>query len=592
MPYFMRSIKFKIACVVMVCFSILISFTLYYIYNKFSNFIKEQAVSNAMQVTEQMNISIDDYVRQVRQLAYSAYVNQDIYLMITSDKVNNEFLETEDKFMTYFNNITSYREDLNGLAFSLKNNMIAHNNMPEFRPFNYDFSFKKWDEIFNKSKIGDIAVLKAPIGGIEYKDSFVLMKELKEFQSRQLFGYMLYWIDISTIGKIFDNTYLKRNGEIYLIDTKGDVIYSNAKNYTEETKNLLRNRIISKEKKTEFYSKGFKQKLLVYNTSDYTGCSIAGVFELEQLIDGKSAVFRTNIFAGLVAFLLSLIVAIIISAVFAKDIGKIIKKLELVGEGNYDVDFSSNRKDEIGHIRNAISMMLAKMKDLTARELEEVKISREAIIRQKEAEFSSLQNQINPHFLYNTLDSIRMKALINKDKEVSEMIRFLAKFFRLSVNKGKEVVNVSEEIEQVKCYLEVQSFRFKERIISEFDIDDRLLNYKMVKLILQPIVENAIIHGIEPKPDGGCIKVIGRLEGDIIEFEVIDNGIGIKEEEFQKIIQRLNANEIKTGSIGIMNVSQRIRHYYGDTYGISINSKYGMGTSVFLRFPIEIGGLE
>ena len=200
--------------------------------------------------------------------------------------------------------------------------------------------------------------------------------------------------------------------------------------------------------------------------------------------------------------------------------------------------------------------------------------------QKKRAELEILQAQINPHFLYNTLDSINWMALLAKQGDVSKMVILLGNFLRLSLNKGKNVYQVRDELEHLKCYMEIQSIRYSGRIHYQIDVDDGLPELYMAKLILQPIVENCVLHAFEQSARSGNIAIEARDCGEDMVFRITDDGCGIPPE----LLARLRQPDCGA-SYGLRNVGQRIKMYYGDAYGLDISSEPGAGTTVAITLP-------
>ena len=203
-----------------------------------------------------------------------------------------------------------------------------------------------------------------------------------------------------------------------------------------------------------------------------------------------------------------------------------------------------------------------------------------------------LQEQINPHFLYNTLDAIVWMTEAGEKQKAIQVIQELSSFFRISLSKGQSEITVRNEKEHVKNYLEIQRYRYQDILDYEIDFDEEILDYHIQKLTLQPIVENALYHGIKNKRGGGCIKVSGKQDGEDIVFTIEDNGIGMNEEGLEKL-RKLISGELVSEELvsdeqrgfGMANVEQRLEVHYGSEYGMTVDSTYGEGTTVTVRIP-------
>jgi two-component system sensor histidine kinase YesM len=265
-----------------------------------------------------------------------------------------------------------------------------------------------------------------------------------------------------------------------------------------------------------------------------------------------------------------------------------IKKLHnvttTITKNDLQVLVTSDNVDEITELGMSFNIMIGKI-----RELLDAKIKEQESL--KKAELRALQAQINPHFLYNTLDTIIWMAEAKKTDQVIEIVRALSSFFRISLSKGKDWITVGEEIERTRSYLTIQKMRYRDILDYKIEVDEEVLNNTILKLILQPLVENALYHGIKNKRNGGTITVRARQKnGNEVLLEVEDDGIGFTPEKLAQVQIELsdNSDEIRLESgFGIDNVNKRIKLYYGKQYGLSIKSEYNAGTCVTLMIPAK-----
>lgn len=243
-----------------------------------------------------------------------------------------------------------------------------------------------------------------------------------------------------------------------------------------------------------------------------------------------------------------------------------------------------NNVDEITELGISFNIMIERI-----RELLDAKVKEQENL--KKAELRTLQAQINPHFLYNTLDTIVWMAELKRTGQVVEIVKALSNFFRITLSKGKDWITVKEEIDLTKNYLTIQKMRYQDILDYKIDVDEAVLEQKILKLTLQPLVENALYHGIKPKRGGGTITVRARKTDNIMQFEIEDDGVGCTPYTLGKIQEEINteAGEItlKETGFGLANVNQRIKLYYGRQYGVSINSRYHEGTQVTVAIPIK-----
>jgi two-component system sensor histidine kinase YesM len=246
---------------------------------------------------------------------------------------------------------------------------------------------------------------------------------------------------------------------------------------------------------------------------------------------------------------------------------------------------TSDNVDEITELGMSFNIMIGKIKELLDAKIKEQE-------NLKKAELRALQAQINPHFLYNTLDTIIWMAESKKTDRVVEMVTALSNFFRISLSKGMDWITIGEEVERINSYLTIQKMRYHDILDFKIEVDESISENTILKLMLQPLVENALYHGIKNKRQGGTITIRIRRKGvDEVLIEVEDNGIGFTPEKLVQLRAELedDAGDMKLESgFGIGNVNKRIRLYYGKPYGLSIQSEYSTGTLVTLVIPAKM----
>lgn len=287
-------------------------------------------------------------------------------------------------------------------------------------------------------------------------------------------------------------------------------------------------------------------------------------------------------------FLVLILLIILLSVIISKQVTKPIKEMQKVARqyslGAFDAKVSVHGKDEIAELGNVLNNMSSQLLELISSVTEKERQS-------NYLELQTLIYQINPHFLYNTLDSINMLARKNDDIQVALMVTNLSRLFRLSLNRGRDVITVREEMMQVTYYLKIQKFRFEEQLDWNINFDDEILEYRMLKFIMQPLVENAIYHGIKSKNEYGKLTIRGYKDKNMLIFVIKDTGKGIDEDTLTKLYQRINEkkrDEKENRGYGIWNVNQRIKLYYGEQYGLQIDSIVDKGTSIYIKIPAEI----
>ncbi|MBP1561851.1 MAG: sensor histidine kinase [Oscillospiraceae bacterium] len=283
--------------------------------------------------------------------------------------------------------------------------------------------------------------------------------------------------------------------------------------------------------------------------------------------------------------ILSVLLTILFSSVFSGRIKFLKEQMHSVAEGNFELTEDIKGTDEIYDLYEDLKKMVDSMQALI-NDAYKAKIQSESFkLNQVEAEFKALASQINPHFLYNTLETIRMKAYCNNDKETADLVKKLGKFMRRCLEVKDGMVTLESELEFTKSYLELQSARFGDRVSYSIYCEVEK-HYMVLPLIIQPIVENAFVHGIESSKSNGRISVKIFYRGENVVIEVADNGQGITPERLEELLEKLKKNDTSSGkSIGLTNVNKRIKMYHGESYGLSVETIPGKGTVIRITLP-------
>ncbi len=300
-----------------------------------------------------------------------------------------------------------------------------------------------------------------------------------------------------------------------------------------------------------------------------------------------------KIFINLIRFSIITFIGIVLLIIFlsyqiplsiTRPIREISKVTDQVAKGNLTVRSKVQNGSETGILSESLNTMIDKINEL----LEQVTKEQ---VRLRKAEFELLQAQINPHFLYNTLDAIVWLAESGEQKKVVSMVGSLSEFFKTSLNQGKDIVSIKEELQHVRSYLEIQQMRYQDILQYEIDNMEELYTYSIPKITIQPLVENALYHGIKNKRGCGKIQISGYKKEEFFILEIKDNGIGIKEERLTQVRDEIQ-NTVRTGNeiYGLYNVNERIRLNFGEEYGINIDSDYGKWTTVQIKLPFSTIG--
>jgi two-component system, sensor histidine kinase YesM len=407
---------------------------------------------------------------------------------------------------------------------------------------------------------------------------------LRKIKNLNRYGEILGIVKVSILESQVKDIMLKanitKNGVVYIQNSEGEVISSSNPealeriNINKKTRDELVNNTIS------WSSMNINNEKYIVNSKgiNNTDWNMVTVIPYSEILAPSNKIRDLMMSLVLIIGVITYAVAYINSNSLTKRISLLSRKMKKVQLGELDVSIYSKSNDEIGTLMNSFNYMIEKINDLVE---EKYKIGKEI----KNAELKALQAQINPHFLYNTLDLINWKAIDNNVPEIAETAQALAKFYKLSLSKGKDIISIEDEIKHVATYVQIQNLRFDNRIKLIVDVDEAIYQYYIMKILLQPIVENSIIHGIlETRDDqDGTIILKGIIDIDIIILTIEDNGVGMGHNEIKDLF--INNISLTGNGYGVRNINDRIKLVYGKDYGLTYSSILGKGTKVEIRIP-------
>ncbi|MFC5986776.1 sensor histidine kinase [Marinicrinis lubricantis] len=385
-------------------------------------------------------------------------------------------------------------------------------------------------------------------------------------------------LNMHSISNIFKN--LNLQGNMYLINERGIIDYTTDPDVDYESKRVYFENVPHSEDTIEFPAE--------YAFVNYLdGWRIVGTISEEEVFNEvwKSRNF-VIILASINIVLPTLIIVWITRSLNVRII-RILRHMKKVKNQHFETIEQTDSRDEIGQLTNEFNRMTLQIKSL----IDDVYVAdiqkKNLELQNRRAQLNALQSQINPHFLFNALETIRMRSLIKSESETAKIIQNMAKIFRNSLVWNKDLVTVKEELELIHCFLEIQKYRFGQKLDYSVEVAESVYGCAIPKLIFLPFVENASIHGIEPLKEGGKIRVrIERMPEDIL-FTIQDNGAGMTEDQIRQLNGLMESNDEMGEHVGIYNVILRLKLYYGKRFEFRIESGKGHGTMISLRLPIE-----
>lgn len=394
-------------------------------------------------------------------------------------------------------------------------------------------------------------------------------------RNAQMLGILVVELDAREFGNMVlrhDNTF--PNQYTFIVDQHGRILCSN-KNVNAAWIDMLSHRLSRGERYFSF--EWDDQPYYVCGQSNgITGWTTFSVLSMDYFQYQTEPLRRFVVFCIFISSLAIFMVITLVTYTMTRPIQRLSQAMKHVQHGDFSTQFHTRRKDEIGMLMDSYDFMVQKI-TILIREVYEKKIAKQ------NAEREALEAQINPHFLYNTLDSINWMLIDQGQFEISDVIVDLGELLKYAVKKNNHFVTLREELQYVERYLHIQTIRFEEKLAYHIDISPDMMDWIIPKLILQPIVENAILHGIGPKKEGGVVAIHAEVRDNVLWIEIADDGVGMEQKALEKL--KCALDERGTDRIGIDNVDKRLRIHYGEGFRLRIESIPGKGMNVMLRIP-------
>lgn len=548
------------------------------IYSRLSSQLSDTVKRENISLVNRVGSSMEVYLRNIMKLSDTIY-----YGIIKNVNLSEESIN-EEMTLLYNNNKDQV---LNIALISKEGEPISVVPAARFRK-NFDVGEEEWFvNALNKTE--NIHFTRPHVQKLFEKGNngykwVISMSRAVEITNGGSTEQAILLIDMVYQGldSVLDEVSLGNGGYIYLIDSTGEIIW-HPKFELIASGRVKENNLVAATYSDGSIEEEFNNtaRTVVIKTVGYTGWKLVGVIKGTGI---SLNTIKTRLFIVFVIFLIVFIVVFINSYISfrvtdpIRELEKSVKKLE---EGNLDADIYMGGSYEIQHLGKSVQDMKYRIKGL----MQDIVTEHE---EKRKSEFDSLQAQINPHFLYNTLDIIVWQIENEKQSEAVHTVTALARFFRLSLGKGKNIVTVKAEIEHVKNYLMIQHMRFKNKFDYEFEIEEDVLELSSLKLMLQPLVENAIYHGMEFMDGDGLIKIKAWREADELYLSVTDNGLGMTEDKVSLVLGgKSNSGNGRGSGIGVKNVNERIKLYFGEDYGLKIDSEPDVGTTIIIHLPAK-----
>ncbi len=422
-------------------------------------------------------------------------------------------------------------------------------------------------------------------------EKFLSLVRKVNFPLYRTSGVLVITIDPDVLGSMmrqeaFDTMIIEDNG--YIVAAKdGGLVGRNINDITFDSP------LAGKSEGTyEFNYAGKPSRVVIEKlvpASSRNGLSIVSVFAVDSIVGGANRISMLGLVIMLVSFAVAWVLIYLTSTLISKRMLVLHKDLNKVAMGDLNVISTVSGNDELGLLSRQFNNMVVSIRGLMDEVADSESQKAQLLLRQREIKLKMMASQINPHFLFNALESIRMKAHMNGQKEISVVVRMLGKMIRQNLEVGNRRIAIRDEIEVVRCYLEIQKFRYgSERLSFMLDVEECCAQVELPPLVIQPLVENAVVHGLDHVEQGGFVSVRVYREDDNVRIEIKDNGAGIDVSRMADINRSLDdMEEEEQYRIGLRNVHQRLIMIYGDEYGLRIESEPGEGTFITFNIPDE-----
>lgn len=570
---------------ILISFSILIIATLLVIsfisFRYTENTVKNNSVDYTTKIIKQINNDIDSYIVSMDNIATLISKDNEVQEYLFDDEANKNYEFYEERILKLFKTVRETREDICNIAIIDTNDKyIINDGKDELSEY-----ISMQDTVWYKSAIlknGETYISSSHVQNVikdNYRWVITLCRTLINPNTNEQEGAFFIDLNYNAISDLCEKNALGKKGYVFIIDEKGEIIYHPKQQliYSGLIKENIE-KIINNDK--NYFVTDLRGDSCVYtfSQSEKTGWTVVGVAYMDELIKNNNEIILVYGIVMSVILGLAIIISMRISKEITKPLEKLKNSMREVEKGDFEnVNIEIAGENEIVSLSNSFNIMISEIKKLMEQNVNEQK-------QKRKSEIKALQAQIKPHFLYNTLDSIIWMAESNKTKEVVIMTSSLAKLLRESISNEEEVTTINREISYIKSYLTIQKMRYKDKLEFIIDVEKSIYNVKIIKLILQPIVENAIYHGVKCKEGKGLISISGYNYGNEIEIIVKDTGVGMDKYQLEHIFDSCKRGE-KYNGVGICNVQMRLQLTYGEKYGLIYESNKSEGTTVKIRIP-------
>ena len=573
-----RSTVFATASsLVLVAIVIVVAFSLRYTQNS----IYENSSLYTQTIVRQMNQNIDSYITYMENIASIISESEDAQGFLFGEE---DIAEHRKRLVEQFGIIINGREDIRNIGIVRKDGRVLFNDGTQEKNENLDLSTQQWYQSAISSGKNSVVTSSHVQHVIKNERPWVitLSRSIEDgIGGSKEKGVVFIDLNYSAISELCDQNSIGEKSYIYILNQDGNIVYHPQQQqlYNElQTENI--DIVLDADPQGEpvISGSGNDSRVYTFAKSEKTGWMVVGCMNMNELTRSSRQGQFIYVMTAVILIIIALLFSNHISRAISRPIQKLRDSMAKVQEGDFSATVMEvPEQNEIGSLTRSFNVMIHQIEEL----MKQNRIEQE---QKRKSELKALQSQINPHFLYNTLDSIIWMAEGKKNEEVVLMTSSLAKFLRQSISNEDQQVSIGQEVEYARSYLTIQKMRYKNKLEYEIYLEASIKSCQIVKLVLQPIIENAIYHGIKYKEGMGMVTVRGYEKDGCVVLEVADNGVGMDEETLKHIFERHKVN-YRSNGVGVYNVQKRLKLYYGNDYGITYESEKGMGTKAVITIP-------
>ena len=570
----------------MVLSNIVVALIPFLIFSIVSGFVfldhaQKTAEEHSVQLIHQVSNSMDVYVETIEKMVNYIQLELQDTPFFTMESEGASGWDSETAYIrSVLENVANSHREVAGIFIATKEDLYVSTGMSRISrdPFQNERWYREAAENPEEIQLISVVTGRNIVTNRSYSidDVFSLAKAVQDPETGEVLGVILLDIRHDIIQSSINGVTIGEKGFVFVMDQEDNIVYTpvNGIVYRVNPKWVKAMEPMSVQIQGGSYQ--IRSEL-----SPYTGWRTVGVFSMDEVMSSVNTIVYILFTCVIISLVLVVIVSFKFSRTLTNPIFKLKRLMKQAESGDLTVRFNFEHNDEIGELGQSFNHMIARIDQL----IQMVYVEQE---NKRTAEMKSLQEQIKPHFLYNTLDTISWMARDYDAEDIVRLVDALTNMFRIGLSHGKDIITVKEEITHVSNYLYIQKIRYKDKLNYVIHVDESLYAIEVPKLILQPLVENAIYHGVKAKRGGGTITITGVPEGENLVFTVQDDGAGMLQEKVEELNRRMSERSVldEQKSFGLFYIRERIQLCYGKGYGVHVESTLGEGTRVTITLPL------